>query len=90
MPTDDHLKVEAGTRGFKHLPGIPSEYGGEVLVYESSAASGPHLWLRIVSPVSLNEPNGMMAETVAHLTLENAQKLHDQLGFLIRNHYQRS
>lgn len=84
----EHLKPETGTRGFKHMPSLPSEYGGEVEVYESSNASGPHIWVRIVCPADLNEPNGMRVESVAHLTLENAQKLQEQLAFLVNNHYQ--
>jgi hypothetical protein len=75
-------------RGFAHHAPVPSEYGGEVTVYESSAASGPHLWLRVESPVDLNQPEGEMLEGVAHLTLENAELLRDQLTHLIDNHYQ--
>jgi hypothetical protein len=86
--TPEHLKYKTSDRGFTHLPPIPSEYGGHVLAYESSSAEGPHLWLRTVCPVDLNEPEGLVTETVAHLTLENAQKLQEQLAFLIKNHYQ--
>lgn len=75
-------------RGFKHYAPAPSEYGGEVKVYESSAASGPHIWLSAVCPANLNDPSGASVEAVAHLTLDNATLLRDQLTHLIENHYQ--
>ena len=75
-------------RGFQRHAPVPSEYGGHVEVYESSAASGPHIWLRVESPVDLNNPAGDMKEGVAHLTLDNAVLVRDQLTQLIENHYQ--
>ena len=89
----DRLSGEDATpsfsdRGFAHFNPVPSEYGGDVRVSESSAASGPHLWLRIVSPVDLNDRYGPQQESVAHLTLENATTLRDQLTYLINHHYQ--
>jgi hypothetical protein len=42
----DHLAATTSDRGFDSMPDIPSEYGGHVSVYESSAASGPHIWLK--------------------------------------------
>lgn len=84
-----HLEVTTTDRGFQHLPPIPSSYGGEVAVYESSAASGPHLWLKATAPVDLNEPDGPTHSVPAHLTIEDAEHLADQLHYLITNHYQR-
>lgn len=83
-----HLDYTTTDRGFKRLPEIPSEYGGRVRVYESSAASGPHVWLAAEAPVNLNEPNGPTHEVPIHLTAENAWKLADQLRLLVRKHYQ--
>ena len=75
-------------RGFLYAERVYSEYGGYVRVYESSTASSPHLWVTVLSPVSLNNPDGPTVNAVAHLTLENAGVLRDQLSALIDNHYQ--
>ena len=75
-------------RGFAQMPEIPSEYGGSVRVYESSAAMGPHIWLEAKAPEDLNHPDGPMVEAPIHLTLDNAKLLRDQLTVLIDNHYQ--
>lgn len=75
-------------RGFKHFDPIPSTYGGEVRVYESSAASHPHIWLDVKCPVDLNRPSGPSKEAVAHLRIEDAEILRDQLTHLIDHHYQ--
>ena len=66
------------------MPPIPSEYGGEVTVFESSAASGPHIWLKAREAM-----RGEPERTVAlHLTAENAWRLAEQLQMLVRDHYQ--
>jgi hypothetical protein len=57
--------------------------GGEVRVYESSAADGPHIWLNVKEPA-----DPVLGEAHAHLTLEQAKLLRDQLDYLIGNHYQ--
>lgn len=84
----EHLTEKQSDRGFTSLPPIPGTYGGEALVYESSAASGPHLWLKVQVPASLNEPDGPAVETIFHLDAEDAWKLADQIRHLVRNHYQ--
>jgi hypothetical protein len=81
----DHLTVSTTERGFDHLPPIQSSYGGDVRVYESSAAGGPHIWLRATD---LNLPDGLTVEATLHLTAENAQHLAEQIMFLVKNHYQ--
>jgi hypothetical protein len=86
--TPGHLTVNTSGRGFDGLPPIPSEYGGEVSVYESSAAGSPHIWLRAEAPIDLNRPNGPTHEAAIHPTAENAWRLAEQLMFLVRNHYQ--
>lgn len=75
-------------RGFKHMDPVPSTYGGFTKVYESSAAMGPHIWVNVECPANLNEPIGPTAEATAHITLDNAIILRDQLTYLIENHYQ--
>lgn len=84
----EHLQISTSDRGFDRLPAIPSEYGGEVRVYESSAAMGPHIWLAAEAPVDLNHPEGLTHEVPVHLTVENALKLAEQIQLLCRNHYQ--
>lgn len=80
----DHLIPTLTERDFAHLPAIPSEYGGDVQVYESSAAEGPHIWLKAAEAM-YGQPE---TEATVHLTAENAWKLADQLRELVRNHYQ--
>ncbi len=75
-------------RGFAHFDPIPSEYGGTIRAYESSSAMGPHVWVRTVCPFDLNDPEGPTTEAVAHLSLENVERLRDHLTWLIENHYQ--
>lgn len=84
----DHLNVTTTDRGFDHLPAIPSDYGGEVRVYESSSAKGPHIWLNATAPVNLNQPEGPKVEALIHLSAENAWKLSEQIRFLVEHHYQ--
>lgn len=84
----EHLETTTTDRGFDHLPPIPSEYGGEVRVSESSAAFGPHVWLRATCPADLNRPGGPTVEAPMHLTAENAWKVAEQLMYLVKNHYQ--
>jgi hypothetical protein len=81
-PADDvqkHLTPRVTGRGFKWLPPIPGEYGGQAEVYESSAASGPHLWLKV------QYDDG---DATLHLTVENSRLLAEQLTWLADHHYQ--
>ncbi|WP_431728520.1 hypothetical protein [Verrucosispora sp. TAA-831] len=83
-----HLVKTTTDRGFTHLPPIPSEYGGHVTVSESSAADGPHVWLRATCPVDLNNPHGDAKETAMHLAADNALRVAEQLQQTVREHYQ--
>jgi hypothetical protein len=89
-PTDDrwHLEKTTSARGFTHLPHIPSEYGGHASVSESSAADGPHVWVRATAPVDLNRPDGPTREVPLHLTADNARRLAEQLLLTVKEHYQ--
>lgn len=87
-PNGWHLEKAVTPRGFAHLPNIPSEYGGHVSVSESSAASGPHVWLRATAPVDLNNPDGPTHEVPMHLTADNARRLAEQLLLVVREHDQ--
>lgn len=82
------LEVKLSPRGFKYLPEIYDEDGGEVSVNESSAAGGPHIWLNVTAPSSLNAPGIRGTEVSLHLTIESAQQLAEQIMFLVKNHYQ--
>lgn len=66
---------------------ITCAYGSEVKVYESSAASGPHIWLNVQTDVGVLTQQ-KPGEGTAHLTLEQAELLRDQLSHLISHHYQ--
>ncbi len=89
MSDPEHLIPTTSDRGFKTMPPVSTVWGGHdtgrVVVYESSAAEAPHLWLRVDATPGF----GGTAETVsAHLPLAEAEKLRDQLTWLIENHYQ--
>lgn len=88
MTGPEHLQPVKSDRGFSHLPAIPSQYGGSVRVYESSAAMAPHIWLTAEAPVSLNEPDGPTVTAPIHLTLDDARRLAEQLLLLVGDHYQ--
>lgn len=80
----NHLSITTTERGFDYLPSIPSECGGNVSVHESSAASGPHIWLRAAD----TRYDGSDIEVILHLTAESAWKLAEQMRLLVRDHYQ--
>lgn len=81
----EHLRPKVGgDRGFLHMPPIPSTYGGYVRVYESSNASGPHLWVTVHEKMVGGVPVGAFA----HLTVEGAVLLAQQIIYLAEHHYQ--
>lgn len=69
-------------RGFAHMDPVPSEYGGNVSVYQSSAID-PAIWVSVTCPSDLNDPASEPIAAVAHVTVENARILRDQLIYLI-------
>ncbi len=71
-------------RGFDHMEPIPSEYGGNVRVSESSNAGYAGIWLWAEEAMQ-----GKPATKAAiNLTAENAWLLGRQLLWLVVNHYQ--
>ena len=81
-------------RGFVQGDEIPSTYGGHIKAYESSSAEHARIWVRVTSPVDLNQwarerenYTGEWDETAVHLNIEDAATLRDQLTELIDNHY---
>lgn len=77
-------EFETSDRGFKFLPPITSTHGGTIEVYESSAAEYPAVWVRIQENMRGAEPS----DSHAHLPIEDALALSQQLAWLARNHYQ--
>lgn len=73
------LPFERSARGFKHMEPIVMDYPKPtvVRVYESSAALEPAIWVAMEQD----------AQCHAHLSLEEATLLRDQLTWLIENHY---
>lgn len=90
-----HLEPVVTDRGFRHMPPITDGYGSSVHVYESSAADGPHVWMKIRTDDSY-ENRGTWhgsskkdhAELCAHLTLDDLVKLGEQIEWFKKNHYQ--
>jgi len=96
---DDHTSLDrSSSRGFGYLPSLTCGYGSKIEVHESSSAHGPHLWLRIRQPSDLNEMGlcnargqkyeGEWQDAAAHLPVEVAEALIDQLRAVIDGHYQ--
>lgn len=85
----EHLVHENSYRGFARLPPIPSAYGGDASVYESSAVE-PHVWLKVQCPSDLNDPASEPVEAVAHLTLENALRVAQQLHWMVLRHHSKN
>ncbi len=84
-------------RGLKHYKPIEDTYGATVSVYESSAASAPHIWVSIDGKCHLSSSptthvgvsHGIASGAAfAHLTLEDAEALREALGAAIQGHYQ--
>jgi hypothetical protein len=90
----EHLRATTSNdRGFRRLPPIPGTHGGrpagQVHVYESSAANGPHLWLSVEQPADRNHPeNGEVVEATVHIALDDAMKVADQIRWMAEHHYQ--
>ena len=74
-------------RGFAYATDIDSDYGGWISVYQSSSVD-PKLWVRINSPVDMNDwavkkaqgmsyedYEGEKEEAVVHISLEAATQL---------------
>lgn len=78
------------SRGFLWMDPIPGDYG-EVVVYESSVAFDPHIWLRALMPEDLNAAalgeHTEWVEARVHLSVENARLLRDRIDELLRNHF---
>lgn len=97
-PTTAAGQVHVSDRGFQNMEPVPSAYGGVVRIYESSAAMHPHIWVAVRQPEDMNQWaaegkddekfTGQWRESHAHLRIEDAVTLRNQLDYLIANHYQ--
>lgn len=80
--------VAAGEpKSIKFSPAVPGAYGGYAMVWESSSAEYPRLWLKVEVPADLREPTGPTVEAVIHLDAAEAWKLAEQLMTMVQNHY---
>lgn len=76
--------AELSERGFEQYGGIETKHGHMVQVYESSAASGPHVWIKTARTPETGSRYGMgPEETTAHLDLVQAMKLRAMLDKFI-------
>ena len=79
-------------RGFTGYDEFSDAYGAQVTVHESSAASAPHVWVRVrgggteCPPGFPGIPEGHVNDGAAHLNAEQARRLRDALdAFLAEN-----
>jgi hypothetical protein len=90
------MNPAVSSRGFAYFDDVPSEYGGGIRAYESSAADAPHIWIKIRSPKNIHDDwmaqeddyAGDWDEAVVHLTVENAALFAQQIMHLVNHHYQ--
>lgn len=67
------------------MPTLIDDHKNTVGVYEASTADSPHIWLRIKESDELDDT---MTYATAHLSLNAAKQLAEQLDYLIKHHYQ--
>jgi hypothetical protein len=88
------MQPKYSDRGFAFWEPIKASYGAEIDVHESSAAAGPHLWINIEGDCHLTDapprtpgiPGGVAkGSAAAHLTMDAARALRDQLDAAIRH-----
>jgi hypothetical protein len=82
------VSFDISDRGFKQYEPTMTDRGHEVRIYESSAAMKPCLWIAAERTQERCQ-GGLEPEGVhIHVTLEEAQEIHEKLGAAIANHYQ--
>jgi hypothetical protein len=79
----DLTEPQITARGFRFFDPIPTTHANAIRAYESGAEDTPCLWVSIEDP---EQPDHKDAH--AHLTLESAALLRDQLTYLIEHRYQ--
>jgi hypothetical protein len=78
-------------RGFTVMESVPGDYGGHTVVWESSSAEAPKVWLKVVEPNDLNawctgDKSGGTHEATVHLTADSAAALARRIEWLLHNH----
>lgn len=74
------IPITANERGFhQYGDDVATTYGEKVAVYESSAAKGPHCWLRIFDDGRSQVRHHQGASIAAHLNVEQATAIRDRL-----------
>lgn len=73
------MEYQVSDRGFKQLPQIDGLLDESIQVYESSNPLTPAIGLKAVT-----DRSGIIVQ----LSLDSAQKLAEQLTFLVANHHQ--
>ena len=82
-------RYELTDRGFRHYEEIQTSYGHEIRIYESSAASAPHLWLDVSLTAEGAARSGIeVCSATAHCTFDQATQVRDTLDTAMKNHYQ--
>lgn len=79
--TPAHLRFSTSERGLKYMPTIYGEGVSLVRVYESSLAEEPRIWVYV-------EDRAGERIAQAHMSLDEARQLAEQLVVLVENHYQ--
>ncbi len=72
-------------RGFLYHSPIETAYGAIVRFYESSAASGPHIWMAVEQPppVLASDLPQHPGRVHAHMTLDQARAVRESLDHII-------
>lgn len=76
--------AELSERGFEQYGEVETKYGHTIRVYESSSASGPHVWMQTRQSPESGAPHGMgPEEATAHLDLVQAMRVRKLLDEFI-------
>lgn len=85
------MSFKTTDRGFKHYEPIKTDYGHEIRVYESSAATRPCIWLSVELTEEESHGSGIApCEARAHMTIEQAEMVRNAIDAAIKDHYQLS
>lgn len=79
-------ELTTSSRGFDGFSEFTTAYGHKIQVYESSSVA-PSLWLKVDG--KNNSCGDTPGETHVLLRLSQAEKLRDQLDYMIKHHYGR-
>ncbi|RJQ66135.1 hypothetical protein D5S17_35490 [Pseudonocardiaceae bacterium YIM PH 21723] len=83
-------EVNRSDRGLDYPEPVTDKYGSQVTVHTSSAANGPHIWVRIATTrpdMVERNPDGTL-EISLHLAGQDGRALQTRLGHVLDSHYQ--